>query len=464
MRKNILWRGIALLAVSAMLAGCSDTGAVENAENFGDETQQVVNSSEGAESQNEDESQSSEGTDQTQEGIGQMDEVEVVDVDLETFHADPMNLKDSWQRAAFFADWVYAEQRKNVLVSPLSLNMALGLVAEGASGETAKQLHEYLGREDYTSYVDQYLEFAEGLAVKKGENRYNEEYSFRYEIANSLWVNQENQLLADYQKKVQKAFRAEVQPADFEVDISGTVRKINDWCSEKTHKLIPKIVKESDISPELKAILINSLYFESPWVDQWHVGEGEFTAASGDKTTQEMLFGSADCYYENDKATAFAKAYSNGFRFIGILPKETGEFNILDLDLESLMASESYDYRVSARMPKLNFDTTESAVERIIQAQGIELPFSFNSEIDGIIEDNNLYISQIVQKCKIELDENGTKAAAVTAIMLRATGMAPQQEVKEVVLDRPFAFMIYDTNNDEILFLGKVTEPCKETD
>jgi len=461
MRKNILWRGIALLAVSAMLAGCSDTGAVENTGSIGDGT---LTQSEADVTPGSSEASQASAESQSSEGEEQMDEVDVEIVDLEEPHIDPMNLKNSWQRAAFFADWVYAEQQKNTLISPLSLNMALGLVAEGASGETAKQLYEYLGREDYTSYVDRYMEFAEGLAVEKGENRYNEEYSFRYEIANSLWVNQENQLLSDYQKKVQKAFRAEVQPADFDVDVSGTVQKINNWCSKKTHKLIPRIVEETDISSSLKAILINSLYFESPWVDQWHVSEGEFTAASGDKTTQDMLFGSADFYYENDKATAFSKAYSNGFRFIGILPKETGEFNILDLDLESLMASEYDEYRVTARMPKLNFDTTESAVERIIKAQGIELPFSLNSEIDGIIENNNLYISKIVQKCKIELDENGTKAAAVTAIMVRATGMAPQQEVKEVILDRPFAFMIYDTRNNEILFLGKVTEPCKETD
>ncbi|MBO4749681.1 MAG: serpin family protein, partial [Lachnospiraceae bacterium] len=289
----------------------------------------------------------------------------------------------------------------------------------------------------------------------------NDSYSFRYEIANSLWVNQNNRLLKDYQKTVQKAFRAEVEPADFADDVSGTVRKINAWCNEKTHGMIPKIVEEYDISPSLKAILINSLYFESPWVNEWHVTEGEFTPMEGKKKTQDMLYGIGDCYYENDKATAFGKDYANGFRFIGILPKDEGEFSILDLDLESLVKSENYDYDVSARMPKLNYGTTEEAVEKILKAQGMELPFSLNAEIDEIIENNNLYISQIIQKTKIELDENGTKAAAVTAIMMKASGMMPQQEVKEVILDRPFAFMIYDTQNDEILFLGKVTQSAE---
>lgn len=441
MKYKKAWRWIALLALSAMLAGCTDVDTTQPNNAAQEETQTQA-------TQTEDEKQ-------------QMSEGQLSNMVLEELNVDPMNLKDTWQRAAFFADWVYAEKRENVLVSPLSLNMALGLVAEGASGDTAKELYDYLGRTDYTSYVDQYLEFAEGLACKKGEKQYNDSYSFRYEIANSLWVNQNNRLLKDYQKTVQKAFRAEVEPADFEKDVSGTVKKINSWCSDKTHKLIPKIVETSDISPDLKAILINSLYFESPWKQEWHVSEGEFTAMDGSKKTQDMLYGSVDCYYENDKATAFGKAYSNGFCFIGILPKEKGEFSILNLDLESLMKSESYDYLVSARMPKLNYGTTESNVEKILQAQGMELPFTFNAEIKGIIENNNLYINQIIQKTKIELDENGTKAAAVTAIMMKASGMMPQQEVKEVILDRPFAFMIYDTQNDEILFLGKVTQSAE---
>ena len=180
MKHKKAWRWMALLAVSAMLAGCTDGGAATNR------------------------STAQEGTQSSYQNT-QTEEHELVNVDLETFDIDPMNLKDTWQRAAFFADWVYAEKRENILVSPLSLNMALGLVAEGASGETAKELYDYLGRTDYTAYVDQYLEFAEGLACEKGGKRYNDSYSFRYEIANSLWVNQQNRLLADYQKKVQKA-------------------------------------------------------------------------------------------------------------------------------------------------------------------------------------------------------------------------------------------------------------------
>ena len=441
---------MAMAILGAVLAGCSDAGTVqrtseETLKEQTDEgtTDQDVQSDAGE----EEEEQSGEST-------------KVDNVMMEEIKVDPMELKDSYQRAAFFADWVYAQKKENTLVSPLSLNLALGLAAEGASGETAKELYQYLGREDYADYVKQYLDFAEGLATEKGERQFNENYSFHYEIANSIWVNQKNRLIEDYRKAMEEKFRAEVAPADFEGDASGSVKKINSWCEEKTHGMIPKIVEVQNIKPQMKAILINSLYFESPWVEKWGKTEHEFTGLSGKKVTQEMLSGKGDLYYENDQAIAFGKSYYNGFQFIGILPKAEGEFSVLDLDLKGLLETKSTDYTVMALMPKLNYETSAEAVEEILMAQGLVTPFdSGSAQFDQMIEGDELHISQIIQKCKIELDENGTKAAAVTAIMMRANSIAPmEKKIKEVYLDRPFAYLIYDSVNDEIVFVGKVTE------
>ena len=132
----------------------------------------------------------------------------------------------------------------------------------------------------------------------------------------------------------------------------------------------------------------------------------------------------------------------------------------MDLDLKGLLETKSTDYTVRALMPKLNYDTSAEAVEEILMAQGLVTPFdSGSARFDQMIEGDELHISQIIQKCKIELDENGTKAAAVTAIMMRTNSIAPmEKQVKEVYLDRPFAYLIYDSVNDEIVFVGKVTE------
>ena len=129
----------------------------------------------------------------------------------------------------------------------------------------------------------------------------------------------------------------------------------------------------------------------------------------------------------------------------------------MDLDLEGLLASADTSVDVSAKMPKLNFETSAERVEDLLKSQGITIPFDISTAcFDKIVKDQTLYIDSILQKCKIELDENGTKAAAVTAIMMRANGIALEKKKKEVNLNRPFAFLIYDTVNEEILFVGKV--------
>lgn len=443
--KNKIWKMIALTCITAsVLAGCNSADGTKGSES---EKQEVESSGMADDTEKEEASSSEEG-------------LKAHNASMDWEGVDPMELTDSWQRAAYFADWVYYEGKgENTLVSPLSLNLAMGLAAEGASGQTAKEIYQYLGREDYADYVQNYMEFAEGLTAEPGSVPYSDKYSFRYEIANSIWINQKNRIQADYRKSMEEKFRAEVEPADFEGNISDAVYKINSWCKGKTHGLIEKIVEESNIQPNTKAILINSLYFESPWVDPWLLAEHDFTNFDGKTTTQEMLRGGADSYYENDQAIAFGKNYYNGFQFIGILPKTEGEFSILNLDLESLVKSGSQDYEVSAVMPKLDFSTSAEKVEDVLKSQGIVTPFNVdNAQFDKIIEGESLFISQIIQKCKIELDENGTKAAAVTAIILRTSGIMPvAKESREVILDRPFAFMIYDTVNDEIVFVGKVT-------
>lgn len=397
------------------------------------------------------------------EGGQQVENLRNLQMENQTVDAEMAVSTNACQKAAYLADCVYEATHANTLVSPLSLNMALGLAAEGASDDVAKELYDYLGREDYGAFAKEYMGFAEGLTKEQGSVPYMEGYSFRYELANSLWINEQNEVLDSYRKSVEEKFRAKVETVDFAKDIPATVKKINSWCEEKTHHLIPEIITEGDVDPYLKVLLINSLYFESPWTEVWGLRDDFFTDVKGNKTEQEMLHGKVDAYYENDQAIAFGKKYYNGFEFIGILPKAEGDFRISELNLESLLASRSTDYVVRALMPKLEFDTTAEHVEKILEAQGITKPFSdVDAGFDQMIQlrdGEKIFIDEILQKCRIELDENGTKAAAVTAAMVRTMAMEPLHlETREVNLDRPFAFLIYDSTNEEITFVGKVTE------
>ena len=418
-----------LLCVCMVLGGCSDAGSVKPSE---------------AEEPSVQETQGSQEKPVLVEG----DEQEIQQVEL----------TDAYQKAAYFVDQVYDETTGNVLVSPLSLNVALGMATEGASGETAKELYRYLGREDYADWVDEYMSYAEGLSASGNGNS---GYTFNYKLANSIWVKQDEKLLSDYQMLVKKQFRATAENVDFVGDAEKTAQKINSWCDKQTEGLIKEVVDPSMFSKELMAILVNSVYFESPWKNAWNLKSHEFIDLHGNKKEREMLSDMLDTYYENEYATAFSKSYYNGFQFIGILPKAEGDFELSDLDLKSLLESKTNEYDVSAIMPQLNYETKTEAVIDVLKAQGVCRAFDENSaEFFRMIEGEPLFISKIIQKCKIELDKDGTRAAAVTAILM-AKGSAmelKEKKIKEVFLDRPFAFLIYDSQRDQIVFAGKVVE------
>ena len=171
------------LTVSMLLAGCTDAGSLEETMKASGENAQITEESEGLS-----------GTE-------------------ESSSIDPVTLDNAFQRAAFLADRVYEADQKSTLVSPISLEMALGLVTEGASGETAQELYKYLGNENYADWAREYMDFAKSLntkedALPKPSGDGTEElifepgsrYTFHYELANSIWVRQDDKLKEAYEK------------------------------------------------------------------------------------------------------------------------------------------------------------------------------------------------------------------------------------------------------------------------
>lgn len=347
-------------------------------------------------------------------------------------------------------DKIAAENRnKNIMLSPTSLNFALGMIAEGAKGETKEALKEYLGTDDFAAYAKQYIE-----NIKKyNSDEENYGYKSKLKIADAVWADDDLKLQDAFKKSVSSNFSAKVENLDFS-NTDKTCKRINKWCDKNTEGMIPKIITPDTISKDTELCLTNSLYFESGWNgDPWTVSNKK--EKFGDKEKTKYMTCAGDRYYENDKATAFGRNYANGLSFIGILPNEEGDFTLEDLDIESLLKSELEYYEVDCKMPKLNFETS-AVLNDMLSDIGLKNIFSNDADFSGIA-DKNTKVSTILQKTKLELDENGTKAAAVTmAVMERMSAMAPDPVVKSVELTRPFAFLIFDEMNNEILFMGKV--------
>lgn len=362
-----------------------------------------------------------------------------------------INKTTALQNSVKMTDLLSAEASgKNIMFSPTSLNFALGMIAEGAKGETKEILDDYLGTNDFAAYAKEYLDKI------KAYNTEDESYGYqsKVKIADAVWVDNGLTLQEKFKNTVSDSFGAEVEAVDFSA-AEKTCDVINSWCDKNTEGLIPKIITPDLINDNTGLCLTNSLYFESGWSGEpWNVSDTEESFGKKEKTKYMTCTG--DQYYENDKATAFGRDYANGLSFIGILPNDEGDFNLEDLDIGGLLKSNPEYDEVDCKMPKLNFETS-TVLNDMLSSLGLDNLFSSNADFSGIA-DQNVNVDTILQKTKLELDENGTKATAVTAVTMECMSAAVEKEpiIKTVELTRPFAFLIYDRSNDEILFIGKV--------
>lgn len=362
-----------------------------------------------------------------------------------------INKTTALQNSVKMTDLLSAEASdKNIMFSPTSLNFALGMIAEGAKGETKEILDDYLGTNDFAAYAKEYLDKI------KAYNTEDESYGYqsKVKIADAVWVDNGLTLQEKFKNTLSDSFGAEVEAVDFSA-AEKTCDVINSWCDKNTEGLIPKIITPDLINDNTGLCLTNSLYFESGWSGEpWNVSDTEESFGKKEKTKYMTCTG--DRYYENDKATAFGRDYANGLSFIGILPNDEGDFNLEDLDIGGLLKSNPEYDEVDCKMPKLNFETN-TVLNDMLSSLGLDNLFSGNADFSGIA-DQNVNVDTILQKTKLELDENGTKAAAVTAVTMECMSAAVEKEpiIKTVELTRPFAFLIYDRSNDEILFIGKV--------
>lgn len=449
----------ALLAVCSLLglAGCSDRTEESPNDGGSPNSSSIIQSSSSASAPVVSSSSSGSSRDSFSESSDTSSESEPVQTWKELEKYPQNNMENSIK----IFDAAIGDQ-KNAMFSPLSLNMALGLVQAGAKGETKAQIDSYLNTEDYADFAGKYLEYADTyLTSEEKTYEWGKISANLLEIANSFWAGKELPLKDDYRKALSEKLGAEIQNVDFGKQ-EETLNKINGWVNEKTHEMIPSILDSCDES--MKAMLINTVYFESDWsMIEWHIDESsleDFTELDGTVKKVPLMRTNGDCYFENDKATAFSRKYRNGLEFIGILPKENGDFTLESLDIPSLLEKRyrndgKYIYVIHAAMPRLNFES-KFDLDSALKAAGIgDLFDESKSDLSGA-SDSPLMITSVMQKTKLELDEYGTRAAAVTDGAMGGGGEAEIVE-KDVTLNRPFAFLIYDSFQDQIVFMGKVT-------
>lgn len=346
---------------------------------------------------------------------------------------------------------------KGILVSPLSIIYALGMTANGAKGETLKQMEDVLGISisdlNYFAYD-----------VKNGISN-NEDCKIN--LANSIWLLDDEKLVIekDFLQNCRDYYGASVFREPFD---ENTLSLVNKWVDENTGHMIDKIIDR--FPDKTRACLINALYFDAKWQSVYNENDvitGEFTTADGKKKETEFMFSEESQYISDDKSQGFFKPYKGGkYAFVGILPNEgvSLEEYISGLtgDKISKMLSNPEEAVVYASVPKFEMDYSTELSKMLVDL-GMVNAFSSEENVAdfsgmGHYDGHNLYISEAIHKTKIKVDEEGTKAGAATAIIMENAGAAYIEDFKTVYLDRPFMYGIWDYETKTFLFVGTMTD------
>ena len=341
----------------------------------------------------------------------------------------------------------------NVLVSPLSVLTALSMTANGAKGDTLAQMEAVLGLplaalNDYSYFYVTRMPQSDRCKVS---------------VANSIWFTQDARFTVneDFLQTNADYYRASIYEAPFD---DTTAAAINAWVNQKTDGMIQKILDR--IPGDALMYLVNALAFDAEWskiYEETSVYTGSFTNADGSTVDTDFMHSEESCYLEDDQATGFLKYYAGqDYAFVALLPNEG--VSVEDY-ISSLTGQHLYDLVTSpaqatvyASMPKFEREFSMD-LSAVLCSMGMTHAFDGSSaDFSGLgtSSTGNIFISRILHKTYIQVDERGTRAGAVTSVEMNDE-CCPAGDIKTVTLDRPFVYLILDCSTGLPLFLGVVT-------
>ena len=351
----------------------------------------------------------------------------------------------------------YSEGESNIMVSPLSVSMALGMTRNGARGSTLEGMNQTLGFGSLTA------------------PEINESYKFIIEtftaldpkvklsIANSIWYRNTFTVEQLFIKTNQQYFNASVAPLDF--DNPASVEFINTWVKDKTNQLIPKIIDE--IPAEAVMYLINAVYFKGQWKYKFDESKTQlkpFHLSNGTEIqAQSMLQNATYPYFRGTGFQAVELPYSQGnFTMTVLLPDADKTVNDITNQLSQekwiTWISQSANTDIQLQLPKFKYEYDEKMMKPILSDMGMLVAFDpYNADFTGINANGGLYISGVKHKTFIETNEVGTEAAAVTSVEIGIVSVGPEPVYMKI--DRPFLYLIQEKATGTLLFIGTVMNP-----
>lgn len=336
-----------------------------------------------------------------------------------------------------------AKKGENIVISPTSIIMLLGIAADAVQGKTRDEILDVIGSN---------ISYEELMAVLK-EIQTNSSASDSLMLSNAVCVKDRisESISPTYPERLRDVFDGKLFTS------ADIVRDVNAWVKEKTKGMIEKAADES--MNERLACLMNAIAFEAEWLEPYEeddIYDGEFNNADGTVTEVQMLDSSEDTYIEDEFFTGFMKPYKDEkYVFMALLPKKKKSASFLlrtikQIDFSKLFNEAVYG-TVYVTMPEFKYDFGEDMTE-LCKELGISTLFTPEADFSPMSSEW-LKVDSIIHKAHIEVDRMGTKAVAVTMAYV-VDGCAPSMDFKSVCLDRPFVYAIMDTETCWPVFTG----------
>lgn len=397
---------------------------------------------------------------------------ELVVAQVDRAEADPALGRATGEALAGFAVDLYAQlpAEGNLVFSPYSAYVALGMARAGAVGQTRDEMSAVLHADvagPNPGDLDGGLNaISQALAERPGEfESFEGTVTLELSTANQIWAQQGREPLDAFLQTLGREYGAGMRLVDFAGDTEGARQAINAWVSDQTRERIPMLIPMGILTPTTPLVLTNAVYLNAPWAIPFNEGataDAPFTRLDGATVDAPLMQQQTEyAYLEGDGFQAIELDYINNELSMVVVVPDAGAFRDVEaaLDAETLVGlpEQMSSTEVMLRFPKFEF-RVPSPLNGPLAELGMPTAFSGDADFSGIWGAPGFFISAVIHEAFIAVDEKGTEAAAATAVAFDES--APERIV-ELTVDRPFLFFIRDVETGAVLFLGRVLDPTQ---
>jgi serpin B len=300
-------------------------------------------------------------------------------------------------------------------------------------------------------------------------NEAQKKQEIQLNVANGLWAQKGNPFLPAFLDIARKQYEANVNQSDFRTSAEAVRHEINDWVGQKTKGKITDLIPQGMLTPMTRLVLVNAIYFKGRWSTQFKktsTTNAPFSV-TGVRKVQAPLMNITENfnYAEPEGLQVLELPYvGNDVSMVVLLPRENDGLKTLE---NSLTAPKLYEWlgllhsqKVNVFLPKFKL-TDQFSLVKTLASMGMLAPFSPQADFSGMDGGHDLFISDVVHKAYVDVNEEGTEAAAATGVGMHALAVRRPEPVPVFRADHPFIFLIRDTRSGSILFLGRLVDPTK---